>query len=61
MADPVAGFDVSPLHDLLNQVDAQYNALFEGHVPDERARFGAFLDTVRMIADQSADRASKGE
>lgn len=51
--------DVSDIHGLLDQAEQTYHAKFEGHVPDEHHRFDAFLSTVRMIVDQSADSASK--
>jgi hypothetical protein len=53
--------DVSGVHALLDQAEQAYHALFDGHVADEVARFGPFLNTVRMIVDQSADRVGKGE
>ena len=56
-----AVFDVSAVHKALDAAEKAYHGLFNGRVADEVARFDAFLSTVRMIADQSADRASKGE
>ena len=58
-APKAAPFDVAPIHELLAQVERQYHALFDGCVPDEVHRFDAFLSTVRMIVDQSADSAGK--
>ena len=54
-------FDPAAVHDLLDQAEDAYLEVFDGHVPDEIARFKAFLSTVHMIADQSADRSRKGE
>ncbi len=55
------GFDPAPIHAALNEAEKQYHEMFAGHVPDEVHRFDAFLATVRMIVDQSADSASKGD
>lgn len=52
-------FDVAAIHDLLDKAESKYQSIFKGHVPDEVHRFGQFLNTVRMIVDQSADSASK--
>lgn len=54
-----AAFDVSPVHAALDQAEETYHSLFDGKVPDEHHRFKAFLSTVRMIVDQSADTATK--
>lgn len=54
-----APFDPSEIHKALDQAEALYHSTFAGHVADEVHRFGAFLSTVRMIVDQSADSASK--
>lgn len=61
VAAPAAGFDPSAIHAALDAAETAYHALFDGHVPDEVHRFGAFLSTVRSIVDQAADRAGKGE
>jgi hypothetical protein len=54
-------FDTSEIHGLLDQADEAYHRLIDGHVPDEYHRFDAFLSTVRMVVDQSADRSRTGE
>ena len=56
---PKAEHDVTPVHKALDTAEAEYHRLFEGKVPDEVHRFEAFLATVRMIVDQSADSAGK--
>ena len=47
------------VHQALDTAEEAYHSLFDGHVPDQPPRFAAFLGTVRMIVDQSADSASK--
>ncbi|HWF25156.1 MAG TPA: hypothetical protein VG275_06905 [Solirubrobacteraceae bacterium] len=56
---PAGSFDTAAVHDALTVAEDAYQAVFAGHVPDEVHRFGQFLQTVRMIVDQSADSASK--
>lgn len=53
--------DATPVLNLLAKAEEKYHDIFKGRVPDEVHRFEQFLNTVRMIVDQSADRASKGE
>lgn len=52
-------YDTQPIHKALTTAEQKYHDLFDGHVPDEVHRFDAFIATVRMIVDQSADSASK--
>lgn len=58
-ATPTSEYDTTRVHDLLNQAEAEYHQIFDGHVANEVDRFGKFLSTVRMIVDQSADMAPK--
>lgn len=54
-------FDVSRVHKLLDQAEAEFHKLFEGRVPGHVDRFTPHLDTVRMIADLAAQEAPKEE
>lgn len=58
-AAPAAPFDTSTVHQALDDASTAYHTAFDGHIPDEIHRFDAFISTVRMIVDQSADSASK--
>lgn len=58
-AAPPVDFNPSAVHQALDAAENEFHQLFDGHVPDEVHRFGAFLSTVRMIVDQAADSASK--
>lgn len=60
-AAPLVDFDPSAVHEALTTAENEFHQRFDGHVPDEVHRFGAFLSTVRSIVDQAADRAGKGE
>ena len=51
--------NVAAVHKALDGAENEYHRLFKGRIADEVHRFEQFLNTVRMIVDQSADSASK--
>jgi hypothetical protein len=49
----------APIHKLLDDAEAAFHELFDGHIEPEVKRFDAFLSQVRMVIDQAADMAPK--
>jgi hypothetical protein len=60
-SQPEAGaFDVSGIHALLDQAEAEFHRLFEGHSAFGHVeRFVPLLNTARTILDLSAQEAPK--
>jgi hypothetical protein len=57
----MADYDVSPIHAALDEAERLFHELFDGLVPGHADRFTPHLNTVRMIADLSAQEAPKEE
>lgn len=50
----------SDIHALLDEAERKFHEEL-GHIADEVQRFTPHLNTVRMVVDQAADKASKVE